>query len=194
VDAADPAFAAPTKPIGPVYDEMEMRALATRTDWSFCKDGPGFRRVVPSPEPRRIREIKAIRQLVDAGALVVCAGGGGIPVKVTAGSGLRGVEAVIDKDLTAALLAEDIRADALLLLTDVPAVFTRWPPPGGEPISRATVAQLRTISFEPGSMGPKVEAACRFVERTGRLAGIGEIHRAEMILAGAEGTTIMPHY
>jgi carbamate kinase len=111
VDAPDPAFAAPSKPIGPVYREMEMRALAARTDWRFCKDGPGFRRVVPSPEPRRIREINVIRRLVDAGVLVVCARGGGIPVTVTAGGGLRGVEAVIDKDLAAALLAEELGAE-----------------------------------------------------------------------------------
>jgi carbamate kinase len=191
VDEADPAFAAPTKPIGPVYGEAEMRALAARTGWRFCKDGPGFRRVVPSPEPRRIREINVIRRLVDAGVLVVCAGGGGIPVTVTPGGGLRGVEAVIDKDLAAALLAEELSAEALLLLTDVPAVFTRWPPSQGKPIGRTTAAKLRAMTFAPGSMAPKVEAACRFAERTGRLAGIGAIDQAGMILNGAAGTTVL---
>jgi carbamate kinase len=190
VDAADPAFAAPTKPIGPIYGETRMRALAARTDWRFCKDGPGFRRVVPSPEPRRIREINVIRRLVDAGVLVVCAGGGGIPVAITASGELRGVEAVIDKDLAAALLAEEIGAEALLLLTDVPAVFTRWPSSEGEPIGRTTVAELRAMTFEPGSMAPKVAAACRFAERTGRLAGIGALDQAGMILNGTAGTTI----
>lgn len=190
VDAADPAFAAPTKPIGPVYGEAEMRALAGRTDWNFSRDGPGFRRVVASPEPRRIREINVIRRLVDAGVLVVCAGGGGIPVTVTAGGGVRGVEAVIDKDLAAALLAEEIGAHALLLLTDVPAVFTRWPASEGKPIGRTTAAELRAMTFASGSMAPKVEAACRFAERTGGLAGIGAIDRAAMILDGTAGTII----
>jgi carbamate kinase len=189
VDLADPAFARPTKPIGPVYREAEMRGLAAKMDWRFCKDGPGFRRVVPSPEPRRIREINVIRRLTDAGVLVVCAGGGGIPVTGTAGGGLRGVEAVIDKDLAAALLAAEIGAEALLLLTDVPAVFTRWPT-DGVPIGRTTVAQLRGMKFEPGSMGPKVEAACRFADKTGGLAGIGAIDQAGMILDEMAGTII----
>jgi hypothetical protein len=148
VDAADPAFAAPTKPIGPVYGEAEACALATRTDWTFVADGGGFRRAVASPAPRRIREINVIRLLAEADMLVICAGGGGIPVVATQGGALRGVEAVIDKDLSAALLAEQVGADALLLLTDVPAVRTQWPPPQGEPIARATP------SFDPGSMGP----------------------------------------
>jgi carbamate kinase len=191
VDAADPAFAAPTKPIGPVYSDTEMRRLAARTDWTFSKDGAGFRRVVPSPEPRRIRELNVIRRLVDAGVLVICAGGGGIPVTTTMGGGLRGVEAVIDKDLAAALLAEKIGADALLLLTDVPAVFTQWPASDGKPIGATTVAHLRTMMFAPGSMAPKVEAACRFYERNGRLAAIGAIDQAEMILDGKAGTRIL---
>jgi carbamate kinase len=190
VDAADPAFARPTKPIGPVYGETEARALATRTDWTFVADGGGFRRAAPSPEPKRIREINVIRVLVDAGMLVICAGGGGIPVVTTPGGGLRGVEAVIDKDLSAALLAEQVGADALLLLTDVPAVWRKWPPPQGEPIARTTPAELGGYSFDPGSMGPKVEAACRFAERTGRPAAIGAIEEAEAILEGKAGTVV----
>ena len=136
----------------------------------------------------------SIKLLVHAGMLVICAGGGGIPVIATASGELRGVEAVIDKDLSAALLAEEIGADALLLLTDVPAVWTRWPASEGQPIGRTTPAQLRAMTFEPGSMAPKVEAACRFVERTRRLAGIGAIDQAEAILNGEAGTIVAVHH
>ncbi len=190
VDAADPAFRAPTKPIGPVYGETEMRLLAARTPWTFVKDGPGFRRAVASPEPQRIREINVIKLLVNAGVVVICAGGGGIPVVATASGELHGIEAVIDKDLSAAHLAESVGAEALLLLTDVPAVWTRWPASEGQPIGRIASAQLRAMTFEPGSMAPKVEAACRFVERTRRFAGIGAIDRAEAILRGESGTIV----
>jgi carbamate kinase len=190
VDAADPAFGTPTKPIGPVYSEIEIRQLAARIHWTFVKDGPGFRRAVASPEPRRIREINVIRLLVDSGIVVICAGGGGIPVVATASGELHGVEAVIDKDLSAALLAEAIGADALLLLTDVSAVWSRWPASAGQPIGRTTPAQLRTMTFEAGSMAPKVEAACRFVERKRRFAGIGAIDQAEAILRGEIGTIV----
>jgi carbamate kinase len=192
VDAEDSAFRTFTKPIGPIYGEAEMRQLAARTHWTFVRDGSGFRRAVASPEPRRIREINVIKLLVNSGIVVICAGGGGIPVIVTAGGELHGVEAVIDKDLSAALLAEAVDADALLLLTDVTAVWPHWPASGGEPIGRATAAQLRAMTFEPGSMAPKVEAACRFAERTRRLAGIGAIDQAEAILRGEAGTIIIP--
>jgi carbamate kinase len=190
VDIADPAFATPTKPIGPIYGEAETRELATKTGWIFVPDAGGFRRAVASPEPRRIREINVIKLLVQAEMLVICAGGGGIPVAATANGELRGVEAVIDKDLSAELLAEDIGADALLLLTDVPAVWTRWPKHEGHPIGRTTVAQLRATPFEPGSMAPKVEAVCRFVERTRRFAAIGAIEQAEAVLNGDAGTVV----
>lgn len=190
VDPSDPAFDKPTKPIGPVYDEAEAQKLAAHTRWTLVRDGRGFRRAVPSPAPRRIREINTIRLLVRAATTIICAGGGGIPVVVSADGALRGVEAVIDKDLSAALLAEEIDADALLLLTDVPAVWTRWPKPEGEPIRQATPAALRALTFDPGSMGPKVEAACRFVERTGRTAGIGAMEEAEEVLAGIAGTIV----
>lgn len=191
VDPADQAFAKPTKPIGPVYTADESRRLAVRTTWTLVRDGGGFRRAVASPEPRRIREINVIRQLVKAGVIVICAGGGGIPVVAGADGTLRGIEAVIDKDLSAALLAEALDADVLLLLTDVPAVWTRWPMPEGEPIRNTTAAELRALRFDPGSMGPKVEAACRFVEKTGRVAAIGAINEAERILAGSAGTTVV---
>jgi carbamate kinase len=127
---------------------------------------------------------------VGSGIVVICAGGGGIPVVVTPAGTLRGIEAVVDKDFSAALLAEHIAADALLLLTDVPAVWTRWPQSEGEPIGRITSEALRRLSFAPGSMGPKVEAACRFVERTGKAAAIGAIEDAEALLKGTAGTIV----
>jgi carbamate kinase len=189
VDPADPAFATPTKPIGPIYDEAEMRRLAAQARWSFAPDAHGFRRTVPSPAPRRIVEIGAIKSLVRAGMAVVCAGGGGIPVVADA-QGLCGIEAVIDKDHTSALLAEELGADALLLLTDVPAVWTKWPMSEGEPIGLTSSENLKTHRFAPGSIGPKVEAACRFADRTGRFVGIGAIEDAEAILAGQVGTIV----
>ncbi len=190
VDPADPAFAAPTKPIGPIYREVEARRRAARMNWSLVRDGDCWRRAVPSPAPRRIREIKAIKALLRAGIIVVCAGGGGVPVAVAGSGEIGGVEAVVDKDLTAALLAEAVRADFLLLLTDVPAVWTRWPMAEGRPIGATTPAELRGFSFAAGSMGPKVEAACRFVERTGRRAAIGAIDQAQAILEENAGTII----
>jgi carbamate kinase len=190
VDGSDPGFAQPSKPIGPVYHEAEAQQLAARTSWTFVPDGSGFRRAVPSPAPRRIREINVIKLLVHSGMTVICAGGGGIPVVAMADGGLRGVEAVIDKDLSSALLAEEIGADALLLLTDVSAVWTKWPRSDGQPIGRIAPAELRRFTFETGSMAPKVEAACRFAERSGRTAGIGAIDQAEAILAGHVGTVV----
>jgi carbamate kinase len=190
VDPADPAFGAPTKPIGPLYTTRERAdAVAGERDWRMAAVPGGFRRVVASPEPRRVRELGAIRRLVEAGVLVICAGGGGIPVVVTPGGGLRGVEAVIDKDLTTALLAEALGADHLLLLTDVESVYADWPGTA-EPIRRADPAALRAHRFAPGSMGPKVEAACRFAERSGGVATIGALCDAERLLGGAAGTRI----
>jgi len=191
VDADDPAFAAPTKPIGPVYAEAEARELAERLGVAVVPDGAGFRRVVPSPEPRRIRELAAIRLLVEAGVVVVCAGGGGIPVVVAEGR-VHGVEAVIDKDLSASLLAAEIGAAALLLLTDVAAVETGWRTPDARKIREAPPAALRTQSFEAGPMAPKIEAACRFAERTGGYAAIGALAEAAAILEGKAGTAVRP--
>lgn len=190
VDPSDPAFAEPTKPIGPVYDETEVRKLAVRTTWAWVRDGQGFRRAVPSPTPQRIREINTIRLLVRSKVTVICAGGGGIPVVASPDGTLHGVEAVIDKDLSAALLAEEISADVLLLLTDVPSVWTKWPMSEGEPIHHAKSAALGALTFDPGSMGPKVKAACRFAERTGNMAGIGAMEQAEDILSGTTGTIV----
>jgi carbamate kinase len=189
VDPEDPAFAAPTKPIGPLYPD---RAAAQGLPWPIVRDGEGWRRAVPSPMPRHIREIETIRLLLDNGIIVVCAGGGGIPVTPAAGGGWHGVEAVIDKDHASALLAEALGADALLLLTDVPAVWSRWPMSAGRPIGRTSPRELRSLRFAAGSMGPKVEAACRFVERTGRRAAIGALDEAEALLDGRAGTIVEP--
>lgn len=192
VDPADRAFAHPTKPIGPGYPEAEARRLAKARGWTVARDGRRFRRVVPSPEPRRILERRTIRLLVDAGVIVVCAGGGGIPVIEDARCAVHGVEAVIDKDLAAALLAKELGADALMLLTDVRAVFVDWPHPARRPIRESTVASLRKRQFAPGSMAPKVEAACRFVESTGGTAMIGRLSDAARLLRGETGTTVVP--
>jgi carbamate kinase len=189
VDADDPAFAHPTKPIGPVYTIAAAAELSAANGWAMGADGDAVRRIVPSPVPRAIVELSSIRMLVESGALVICAGGGGIPV--IENGGYHGVEAVIDKDFAAALLAEDTEADALLLLTDVPAVYRDWGAPTQEAIDVATSAELRALDCESGSMGPKVEAACRFVDRTGGFAGIGALAAAAQILHGTSGTRIV---
>lgn len=189
VDPTDAAFAAPTKPIGPIYDEVKKLQLEAESGWSFVAETGGFRRMVPSPAPLRVIEIDAIKLLVQAGTTVVCGGGGGIPV-VARGGGRYGIEAVIDKDYTSALLAEELGADALLLLTDVTGVWSRWPKSEGERISQASPNELRKHSFDPGSMGPKVAAACRFADRTGHFVGIGAIEDAEAIFEGRAGTIV----
>lgn len=190
VDPADPAFRNPTKPIGPRLPEERASELARQFGWQIGPDGDGYRRVVPSPQPLRIRELRTIELLVEAGVLVVCAGGGGIPVVAGEDGSLRGAEAVIDKDLTAALLAEVIAADMLLLLTDVPAVFEDWPEPRERVLRRVAPAMLRKLHLDPGSMGPKAEAACRFVERTGGVAAIGSLDDARRVLQGLAGTRV----
>ena len=187
VDAGDPAFGRPDKFIGPVYDDTKAHRLATERGWAIKSDGRHWRRVVPSPEPTAIVELATIRLLVDTGVLVVCAGGGGIPVAVDRDGRLRGVEAVVDKDRAAALLAEGLQAQALLLLTDVDAVKL-----DGEPLGEITAEALRQHTFAPGSMGPKVDAACRFAQRTGGLAGIGALADAAAILRGEKGTRVRP--
>jgi carbamate kinase len=192
VDPDDPAFKAPTKPIGPVYTEEQARRLERERGWTIAADGSHFRRVVASPEPLRIVELSAIRMLVDAGAIVVCTGGGGIPVTINGAGTLRGVEAVIDKDLAAELLARSLEADFLLMLTDVDAVLRDWGTPSPVPIVQTTPSELRGIAFANGSMGPKVAAACRFVEATGGTAAIGALEDAARIVAGGAGTTVVP--
>jgi carbamate kinase len=187
VDAHDPGFAKPSKPIGPVYTRETGERLAAQRGWTLAPDGAGVRRCVPSPEPLRILELASVRHLLAAGVLVVCAGGGGIPV-IASGDALAGAEAVVDKDLSAALLARELGADALLLLTDVPAIFRDWPRRDA-PLARTTPAQLRGLGLAAGSMGPKAEAACRFAE-TGGFTTIGALEDAVRLLAGAAGTRI----
>ena len=190
VDPYDPAFQHPSKPIGPLYTAEEAKQLAEERGWTVAPDGEAYRRVVPSPEPQRILELSTIECLVEGQALVVCVGGGGIPVITTPDGGIHGVEAVIDKDLASALLATELKADALLLLTDVDAVYHHWGTSQAEAIAQITPQQLRQYSFAAGSMGPKVAAACRFVEATGNMAGIGRLEDGAAILAGQKGTLI----
>jgi carbamate kinase len=195
VDGADPAFQDPTKPIGPTYTEADSVRLANEKGWVFKPDGGSFRRVVASPAPQRIFGTEPIEWLLARGAVVICAGGGGIPVTYTddpapAGRRLVGVEAVIDKDLASALLAEDLHADALLIVTDVDAVYADWGTPDQRPIRRATPDALSAGEFAAGSMGPKVRAACSFVERTGGFAAIGSIADTPALLRGEAGTIV----
>lgn len=190
VDPDDPAFGAPTKFVGPVYTEDDAKQQAAAHGWEVRQDGPWWRRVVASPEPLELVERQVIADLLAREVLVVCSGGGGIPV-VRVGRRYHGVEAVIDKDLTASLLARSVGADALLLLTDVPAVELHYGTPRAEAIRRTTPAELRAVRFPAGSMGPKVDAVCRFVEATGGLGAIGNLTDAEAILEGRAGTTVV---
>jgi carbamate kinase len=195
VDANDPAFGDPTKPIGPIYSKEDADRLAEEKGWVFKPDGDSFRRVVPSPVPQRIFGLEPLEWLLDRGCVVICAGGGGIPVMYTdepapAGRQLVGVEAVIDKDLASALLARDLRADALAIVTDVDAVYEGWGTPEQRAIRRATPEALAGTEFAAGSMGPKVKAACSFVEETGGLAVIGSIADTPALLRGEAGTVV----
>jgi carbamate kinase len=190
VSARDPAFEQPTKFIGPVYDEPQARALAGELGWSVRRDGDAWRRVVPSPEPLRILQLPAIAQLVESGFLVVCAGGGGVPVVLADDGSYAGVEAVIDKDLASSLLACDLGASALVLATDVEGVYADFDGPGRRLLRDVTPAALRAGSYAAGSIGPKVEAACRFVERTGGRAAIGALDDIGELVAGRAGTQV----
>ena len=190
--AHDPALDNPTKFVGEVYQEEEALRLADDLGWTVRQDGNGWRRVVGSPKPQRVVETRMIRLLLRSGAVVVCAGGGGVPVVRNERGKLRGLEAVIDKDLTAAVLAEALEADVLMVLTDVPNVIRDYGTPQAEPISRITPGALRREIFPAGSMGPKVDAVCRFVELTGDMAAIGRLQDAEAIMAGDAGTIVTP--
>ncbi|MDE1233659.1 MULTISPECIES: carbamate kinase [Vibrio] len=189
VDPKDPAFADPTKPIGPVYQEAEARELAEKYHWTVKPDGQYFRRVVPSPQPTGIVEHEAITQLIDAGHLVICTGGGGIPVKRENGK-LVGVEAVIDKDMSAAFLAKQLNADALLILTDADAVYLDWGKPTQHALRSTTPSELANYQFDAGSMGPKIEASCEFIKQGGKVVGIGALQDGLRILEGQAGTNI----
>ena len=192
VAADDPAFQNPTKFVGEVYTAEESAALVESRGWVMKPDGDHWRRVVGSPHPQRVVETRLIRLLLNSGAVVICAGGGGVPVIRNERGFLDGVEAVVDKDLTSAVLAEALEADLLLVLTDVPNVVRGFGTADAEPILRATPALLRRENFPAGSMGPKVEAACRFVEITGDTAGIGRLEDAVAIVRGEAGTIVTP--
>jgi len=190
VDPTDPAFRDPSKFIGPIYTKAQATKLARERGWSTKPDGEYFRRVVSSPAPISILEISVIELLADQGVTVICVGGGGIPVVRRSDGSLTGVEAVIDKDWASALLARELMAGVFLMLTDVEAVYTNWGQPGSRAIRRAAPGAISALSFAAGSMGPKVEAACDFVNRTGGVAGIGRLEDARMIMGGEAGTVI----
>lgn len=189
VDSKDPAFENPTKPVGPIYARDEAERLAREKDWTIAPDGEYFRRVVPSPEPRRIIEIEAIRLLVEEGMVVICAGGGGIPVAYS-GNKLYGVEAVIDKDLASGLLARSLNADMFIMLTDVDYVYLDYGTPQQRAIRAAHPDAIEEFGFETGSMGPKIQGACRFVRETGRRSAIGRLRHLAEIVEGQSGTLI----
>ena len=192
VDPDDPAFADPTKFVGPVYDDEEAEKLAATKGWAFKRDGDRMRRVVPSPAPRRIFEIRPIRWLLDHGVLVICTGGGGIPTTWVPDQErtLAGIEAVIDKDLASELLAREVGADLFVMATDVDGVYDGWGTPEQRKLDHVSPDDLRARPFAAGSMGPKVAAAAGFVEATGKRAAIGALDEIEQIVEGRAGTTV----
>ena len=190
VDPDDPAFANPTKPIGPVYDKATAESLAAEHGWAIAPDGDKYRRVVASPKPQRIFEIRPIRTLVEQGVIVICAGGGGIPTLYGKDGKLHGVEAVIDKDLAAALLAEQLDADLLVIATDVDGVYTGWGTPEQTKLGSVTVDEIVEMNLPAGSMGPKVAAACEFASATKNEAVIGSLADIDTIVTGSAGTRV----
>jgi carbamate kinase len=194
VDPNDPAFQNPTKFVGPVYEKDEADRLQGEKGWIFKQDGQKWRRVVPSPLPRRIFEIQPVKWLLEKGTIVICAGGGGIPTMYEPGKErwLTGIEAVIDKDLASELLAREVEADLFVIATDVKGVYLDWGKPEQRLIGTISTAELRSHSFPTGSMGPKVEAAIQFVERTGKRAAVGSLEDIEKIVAGEAGTNVVP--
>jgi carbamate kinase len=190
VDPNDPAFQNPTKPIGPVYTKDEAEKLAAEKGWAIAPDGDKYRRVVASPKPKRIFEIRPIKWLLEKSSIVICAGGGGIPTMYTSPGVLEGVEAVIDKDLCSALLAEQLEADLLVIATDVSAAFIDYGKPTQKAIGQAHPDEMEKLGFAAGSMGPKVQAACEFARHTGKVAVIGSLSDIEAIVQGTAGTRI----
>ena len=190
VDGADPAFQQPTKFIGPVYDKADAERLAAEKGWAIKPDGDKWRRVVPSPAPKRIFEIRPIKWLLEKGSIVICAGGGGIPTVYDKNGKLHGVEAVIDKDFASELLARELDADLFIMATDADAVYLDWGTPQARGIRRAAPKDLSKYNFPAGSMGPKVEAACNFAEATGKAAAIGALADLQGIVMGTAGTTV----
>ena len=196
VDPSDPAFLDPAKFIGPLYPEKDAQRIHASKGWTFKPDGEKWRRVVPSPKPLRVREIRPITWLLERGSIVICAGGGGIPVVPGTGTerGFTGVEGVIDKDLASGLLARDLGADMFIMVTDTAGVYLNFNTPDAIVIRETTPAELRQHrdQFPAGSMGPKVEAACAFVEATGKMAAIGAIPDIGKMCTGEAGTIIRP--
>ena len=190
VHDSDPAFARPTKFVGPMYELHQVRALVRDRGWSIAMDGDRWRRVVPSPQPVRIVEMEAVHVLVNAHAVVICGGGGGAPVVENDAGECHGVEAVVDKDLTAALIATELQADMLVLLTDVRAVMLDYGNVSERALTSVDVETLDAMEFPAGSMGPKVEACSRFVRATGATASIGALDDAANVIAGRAGTHV----
>jgi carbamate kinase len=190
VDPADPAFQNPSKPVGPIYDKSEAEKLQKEKGWAMAPDGEYFRKVVPSPRPQRIIEINAIRMLVDSGIVVICAGGGGIPVAYDENRKLFGVEAVIDKDLASGLLAKSLDADMFVMLTDVANVYIGFGTQNQKSIKAAHPDALEAMDFAAGSMGPKVLGACQFVRETGQQSAIGQLTDLKKIMDGEAGTLV----
>lgn len=188
IDPEDPAFSNPTKPIGPVYSEKDAKQLAENKGWDIKRDGEYWRRVVPSPEPHRIFELRPIHWLLEKGTVVICAGGGGIPTSYVEKGKLEGVEVVIDKDKASSLLAFELDADLLIMATDTDGVYTDWGGDSQEIISKTTPEKIGQYTFDSGSMGPKVEAACTFVERTGQRAVIGSLNDIKKMVNSLAGT------
>lgn len=190
VDRHDPAFRKPGEPIGAIYAESEARALAAERGWRVAANADGWQRVVASPAPLEILEARVIEMLIEKNVIVICTGGGGIPVIELEDGSLTGIEAVIDKDGASALLARQLRADWLVMLTDVDALYLDWGTETARAVRHVTTRALATREFAPGSMGPKVRAACGFVNKTGKRAGIGALRDASAIIEGAAGTII----
>lgn len=193
VDLNDPAFITPTKYIGPVYSQAEAEQRAAQSGWQIAQDGDKWRRVVASPKPIEIPDINVLQLLVAQGAVVICNGGGGIPVIRDANNYLQGIEAVIDKDLSSAFLAKQLGADALLLLTDVEAVYQGFGTPDAQPLSALTIAESHALDLPAGSMGPKITAACSFAE-SGGFSAIGRLSEALALLSGQAGTHIVAEH
>ncbi len=191
IDPEDSAFSNPTKPIGPIYDEKEARDLAKLKGWNIKQDGNYWRRVVPSPEPHRIFQLRPIHWLLEKGTVVICAGGGGIPTSYKDNGKLEGVEVVIDKDRASSLLAFELEADLLIMATDTDGVYLDWGSDSEKIISKTTPEEISKYSFDKGSMGPKVEAACSFVERSGQRAVIGSLKDIEKMVSGISGTQFL---